>query len=61
MDGHICDPIKGNDSLVKKFLPSKCFILMQTSLELDIWLQSYEEFANAKNNIKQKNLPISQK
>ena len=25
----------------------KCFILMQTPLELDIWLQSYEEFDNA--------------
>ena len=29
---------------------------MQTPLKLDIWLQSYEEFVNAKNNIKQKNL-----
>ena len=33
---------------------SKCFILMQTPLQLDIRLQSYEEFDNAKNNIKQK-------
>ena len=44
---------------------SKCFILMQTPLQLDIWLQSYEGFVNAKNNIKQRNsntvLPISQK
>ena len=25
---------------------------MQTPLEMDIWLQSYEEFVSAKNNIK---------
>ena len=35
---------------------SKCFILMQTPLQLDIWLRSYERFDNAKNNIKQRNL-----
>ena len=35
---------------------SKCFILMQTPLRLDIRLQSYEEFDNAKNNMKQRNL-----
>ena len=29
---------------------------MQTPLQLDIRLQSYEEFDNAKNNIKQRNL-----
>ena len=29
---------------------------MQTPLQLDIWLQSYEGFDNAKNNIKQRNL-----
>ena len=29
-----------------------CFILIQTPLELDIWLQSYEGFDNAKNNMK---------
>ena len=29
---------------------------MQTPLQLDIWLQSYEGFVNAKNNIKQRNL-----
>ena len=34
----------------------KCFILMQTPLQLYIWLQSYEEFVNAKNNINQRNL-----
>ena len=28
---------------------------MQTPLQLDIWLQSYEEFVNAKNNKKQGN------
>ena len=26
---------------------SKAFILMQTPLELEIWLQSYEEFVTA--------------
>ena len=35
---------------------SKCFILMQTPLQFDIWLQSYVGFENAKNNIKQRNL-----
>ena len=35
---------------------SKCFILMQTPLQLDIWLQSYDGFDNAKNNMKQRNL-----
>ena len=34
----------------------KCFILMQTLLQLDIWLQSYEGFDYAKNNMKQRNL-----
>ena len=34
----------------------KCLILMQTPLKLDIWLQSCEEFVNAKNNIEQRNL-----
>ena len=33
---------------------SKCFILMQTPLQLDIWIQSYEWFDNAKNIMKQK-------
>ena len=28
---------------------------MQTPLELDIWLQSYKQFINAENNIKQWN------
>ena len=27
---------------------------MQPPLKLDVWLQSYEEYINAKNNIKQK-------
>ena len=35
---------------------SKCFILMQSPLKLDIWLQSYEGFDNAKNNMKERNL-----
>ena len=34
----------------------KCFILMQTPFQLDIWLQSYAGFDNAENNIKQRNL-----
>ena len=38
---------------------------MQTPLQLDIWLQSYEGFDNAKNNINKGILtlflPISQK
>ena len=38
------------------FITSKCYILIQTPLKFDIWLQSYEEFVNAKNIIKQKNL-----
>ena len=29
---------------------------MQTPLQLDIWLQSYEGFENAKNKMKQRNL-----
>ena len=37
---------------------SKCFIFMQTPLQLDIWLQSYEGFVNANNIIKQRNLNI---
>ena len=46
-------------------ITSKCFNLMQTSLELDVWLQSYEEFANAKHSINKRIwtlfLPLSQK
>ena len=34
----------------------KRFILMQTPLQMNIWLQSYEGFDNAKNNMKQRNL-----
>ena len=37
-------------------ITSNCFILMQTPLQSDIWLQSYEGFVNAKNNVKQRNL-----
>ena len=51
--------IKGNESLEHHFLITpKCFMFMQTPLQLDIWLQSYEEFVNAKNNIKHRNLNI---
>ena len=32
----------------------KCTILMQTPYKLDIWLQSYDGFDNAKNNMKQR-------
>ena len=39
-------------------MTSKCFIVMQTPLKLNIWLQSYEGFVNAKNNIKERNLNI---
>ena len=63
---HICDMIKRNESLVENIsipiflhhfnITSKCSILMQTPLQLDIWLQSYKAFVNAKNNIKQRNL-----
>ena len=35
---------------------SKCFILMQTPIQLDIWLQNYEGFDNTKNTMKQRNL-----
>ena len=55
--------IKGVTCRIFQFLFSnttfsclKCFILMQTPLQLDIWLQSSEESVYAKNNIKQRNL-----
>ena len=35
-------------------ITTKCFILMQTPLQLDIWLQSYEGFDNAKKQYKTK-------
>ena len=35
---------------------SKCFIVIQTPLQLDIWLQSYEGFDNVKNIMKQRNM-----
>ena len=37
-------------------ITTKCLILMQTPLHFNIWLQSYEGYVNAKNNIKQRNL-----
>ena len=57
----ICDiHDQGNESIVENansyflkplsHLTPKCFILMQTPLQLDIWY--YEEFVNDKNNIK---------
>ena len=57
--------IKGNESLVENFSSYFLTPLSQTlamlhvdanPLQLDVWLQSYEEFDNAKNNIKQRNL-----
>ena len=42
--------------LYQFFITLKCFILMHTPSQLDIWLQSYEEFVDTKNNINQKNL-----
>ena len=50
----IYDMIKGNESLVnfcflhRFIITLKCFILMQTPLQLENLLQSYEEFVNAK-------------
>ena len=44
-------------SLISHLLTtSKCFILMQIPWKLHIWLQSYKEFVDAKNNIKQTKL-----
>ena len=70
----IYDTIKENESLVENLISiflhhflksSKCFVWAQTPIQLDNWLQSYERFDNAKNNMKQRNLitvlPISQK
>ena len=60
-----CDTIKGGSHLSKNSISvflhhclttSKCFILTQTPLQLNIRLQNYEEFDNTKNNIKQRNL-----
>ena len=55
--------IKGNESLVEQFKflvsyvkTSKWLILMQTPLQLDIWLKSFNKFVNAKNSTKRKNL-----
>ena len=59
-----CDTIKGMSHLsnisISIFLQlyttfSKCFILMQSPLQFDIGLQSYEGFYNAKTNMKQRN------
>ena len=51
-----CSKISISFFLHHFLVTSKCFNLMQTPLQLDIWLQSYEGFVNAKNNIKQRNL-----
>ena len=57
--------IKGNESLVEHFNSHFLTSLSHNfkmphcdanTIQLDIWLQSYEEFVNAKNNIKQRNL-----
>ena len=43
---------KSDYSFLSHFLmTSKCFILMQISLKFEIWSQSYDKFANAKNNL----------
>ena len=51
--------IKGNEFLFGDFTTTsanfKCFILMQIPLKLDIRLQD-EQFINAQNNVKQKDL-----
>ena len=40
--------------------PFKCYILIQSSSQSDIWLQRYEQFFKFKNNVKHKNLsPLS--
>ena len=56
---YICDMIKIPIFLYCFLIISKCFILLQTPLPLDIWLQSYEEFVYVKNIIKQRNLNTS--
>ena len=60
---HICDMIKGNESLVENvnfyFLTPLYFKMLHfdaNPLQLDIWFWSYEGFDNAKNNMKQRNL-----
>ena len=60
-----CRKISKIPSLLLYFLiTSKYFMLMQTPSQLDTWLQSYEEFVHAKNNINKRIwtlfLPISQ-
>ena len=59
-----CDMIKGNESLVENcnsyFLTPLTHNFKMLNFDANhitnIWLQSYEEFVNAKNNINQQNL-----
>ena len=59
------DTIKRNESHVaifnfdfsnKSLVHLKCYILIPTSSQSDIWLQRYEHFFEFKNNVKHKNL-----
>ena len=59
----ICDMIKGNESqnfnfyfLTPLFQNSKMLHFDANLLQLDIWLQNYDGFDNAKDNMKQRNL-----
>ena len=40
----------------KSLVHLQCYILIQTPSQLNIWLQSYEQFFKVKNNVKHKNL-----
>ena len=40
----------------KSLVHLKCYILIQTPSQLNIWLQRYEQFFKVKNNVKHKNL-----
>ena len=51
-----CRNISISSFLCYFLIPTKCFIFSQTPFYFDVWLPSYEEFINAKNNINQKNL-----
>ena len=40
----------------KSLIHLKCYMLIQTPSQSDIWLQRYEQFLKFKNNVKHKNL-----
>ena len=61
----IRDMIKGNEHMSaifsfdfsnKSLVHLKCYILIQTPSQSDIWLQRYKQFFKLKNNVKHKNL-----